>query len=357
LSNEKDMTWQNIHDKKGTMQEKRKLDHIEMALKAQSPKTQVDHRFNYEPLFSSHPDENTDLSLNFLGKKMNAPIWISSMTGGVGPARYINQNLARLCSEFGLGMGLGSCRTLLNDQTYFEDFNLRPIIGDHLPFYANLGIAQIEQITLSKTFSVVEELITKLKADGLIIHINPMQEFFQPEGDRIKIAPLETLKNFTSNVSFKVIVKEVGHGFGPASLKALLELPIAGIELGAFGGTNFSILELQRQDKSKNKNHSLNQMAFIGHTADEMISMLNEIKNINPNLSPKDIIISGGVANSLDGHYLKQNLNMNSVIGFAKNFLLHAEDYDQLREFFLEEISALKLANCFLRPKDRESFV
>jgi isopentenyl-diphosphate delta-isomerase len=98
-------------------------------------------------------------------------------------------------------------------------------------------------------------------------------------------------------------------------------------------------------------------MAFIGHTADEMISMLNEIKNINPNLSPKDIIISGGVANSLDGHYLKQNLNMNSVIGFAKNFLLHAEDYDQLREFFLEEISALKLANCFLRPKDRESFV
>lgn len=63
------MTWQNIRDKKGTMQEKRKLDHIETAMKAQSPRSQVDQRFNYEPLFSSHPNENTDLSLNFLGKK------------------------------------------------------------------------------------------------------------------------------------------------------------------------------------------------------------------------------------------------------------------------------------------------
>jgi isopentenyl-diphosphate delta-isomerase len=182
-----------------------------------------------------------------------------------------------------------------------------------------------------------------------------MQEFFQPEGDRIKIAPIETLKNFASNVSFKIIVKEVGHGFGPASLKALLELPIAGIEFGAFGGTNFSILELLRQNKSNLTNQSFAQMAYVGHTADDMVSILNNLKSNNPNLLAKDIIIAGGVTNTLDGYHLKQSLNMNSVIGFAKNFLEHAENYDQLRDFAKEEIMVLKLAKNYLQPKDMES--
>jgi isopentenyl-diphosphate delta-isomerase len=351
------MTWKNIRDKKGTMQEKRKLDHIEMALKAQSQKNLVDQRFNYEPLFCAHPDEAVDLSLNFLGKNLKAPIWISSMTGGVGPARHINQNLARLCVEFGLGMGLGSCRTLLTDQTYFEDFNLRPIIGEHLPLYANLGIAQIEQITLSNNFAQVEELVKRLQADGLIIHINPLQEFFQPEGDKIKIAPIETLKKFVSRVSFKVIVKEVGHGFGPASLKALLDLPIAAIEFGAFGGTNFSTLELLRQNISQTDNNSLIQFSNVGHTALEMVEILNSLQTNHKCLSTKEIIIAGGISSALDGYFLRDKLKMNSVIGFAKNFLERAEDYDQLREFTIQEISMLKLAQAYLVAKDKESFV
>jgi isopentenyl-diphosphate delta-isomerase len=339
------------------MQEKRKLDHIELALKSQSSSERKDQRFNYEPLFSAHPDESSDISTNFLGKKINAPIWVSSMTGGVGPARHINQNLARLCAEFGLGMGLGSCRTLLDDNTYFEDFNLRPIIGKHLPFYANLGIAQIEQITLSKNFHKIEELLNRLDVDGLIIHINPLQEFFQPEGDRLKVSPIETLKIFSTNVKFKIIVKEVGHGFGPASLKALLELPIAGIELGAFGGTNFSVLELQRQNKFDQAHSSLTKMAYVGHTASEMITSLNRLVEMNPSFCTKDIIISGGVANALDGHFLRNKLKMNSVIGYAKNFLEHAEDYEILRRFAKEEIATLKLANSYLVAKDKESFV
>jgi len=339
------------------MQEKRKLDHIELAIKSQTSSGQLDDRFNYEPLLCGHPDECTDLSLNFLGKKMNAPIWISSMTGGVGPARHINQNLARLCAEFGLGMGLGSCRTLLDDNTYFEDFNLRPIIGKHLPFYANLGIAQIEQITLSKNFNKIDDLVNRLDVDGLIIHINPLQEFFQPEGDRLKVSPIETLKHFTANVKFKIIVKEVGHGFGPASLRALLELPIAGIEFGAFGGTNFSVLELQRQNKLECAPSSLSRMAFVGHTAVEMVTALNQLTENNPHFGSKDIIISGGVADALDGHYLRNKLKYNSVIGYAKNFLEHADNYENLKEFAKEEITTLKLAKSYLVSKDKESFV
>lgn len=88
-----------------TLQESRKLDHIELAMSAQTPRADVDSRFFYEPLFGTHPTDETDLSLSFLGKKLKAPLWVSSMTGGVGPARHINQNLARVCAQFGLGLG------------------------------------------------------------------------------------------------------------------------------------------------------------------------------------------------------------------------------------------------------------
>ena len=74
---------------------------------------------------------------------MNAPLWVSSMTGGTKEAGTINRNLARVCGQFGLGMGLGSCRIILHDDEYLSDFRLRKEMGD-FPLYANLGVAQIE---------------------------------------------------------------------------------------------------------------------------------------------------------------------------------------------------------------------
>lgn len=328
-------------------QETRKLDHIELALAAQTPHAEVDHRFYYEPLFSAHPSANSDLSLSFLGKKCNAPLWVSSMTGGVGPARHLNQNLARVCREFGLGMGLGSCRVLLTDQTYFNDFNLRPILGDELPFYANLGIAQVEELLADKNKHYqLNDLVSKLEADGLIVHINPLQEWFQPEGDRFKKSPLETLTNLCEIFKHKIIVKEVGQGLGPKSLKALLDLPIAAIELAAFGGTNFSKLEQLR-----GRNVSMKALSTVGHTASEMVLSLNSLVDAKPEYRQKNIIISGGIESMLDGYFLRENLKFTSVIGQAKNFLTHAENYDELKKFTAGQIDGLKVAKAFLVAK------
>ena len=334
----------------GTKQETRKLDHIELAIEAQTTRIEVDHRFYYEPLFNPHPPKDMDISLNFFGKKIQAPLWISSMTGGVGPARHINQNLARVCREYGLGMGLGSCRVLLENDNYLPDFNLRPIIGPDLPLFSNLGIAQVEQlIEDKKNHDKLNELINKLDADGLIVHINPLQEWFQPEGDRFKHSPLETLTRLCEIFKHKIIVKEVGHGFGPRSLKALLDLPIAGIEFAAFGGTNFTKLEQLREN-----NASMAQLSKVGHTAPEMVSMLNSLLRAKPEYSNKQIIISGGVENILDGFFLLENLKYNSVIGQAKNFLTHAESYDVLKRFTEGQIAGLKVAKAFLTAKDIE---
>lgn len=334
---------------KDPMQETRKRDHIEMASKAQMDRVLADSRFFYEPMLASHPVNSDSLiETHFLGKKLKAPLWISSMTGGVGEARMINQNLARLAAEFSLGMGLGSCRVLLESDKYFEDFNLRPILGAELPFYANLGIAQIEKCVMQENFRQISDLVDRLDADGLIIHINPLQEWFQPEGDRLKLSPLESIARLLPHFKKNILVKEVGQGMGPESLKALLELPIAGVELAGFGGTNFSRLEILRTKEDKDTSTSLSK---VGHTALEMALMINSLMNKSTPNGKKEIIISGGISDALDGYHVKETLKLNSVIGFAKNFLERAEDYEQLKKWTADQIQTLKMARAFLKVR------
>jgi isopentenyl-diphosphate delta-isomerase len=340
---------------KDPMQETRKRDHIELANKSQIARIEVDSRFNYEPLLSNHPNENFDISTTFLGKKIKAPLWVSSMTGGVGEARHINQNLARVCNEFSIGMGLGSCRTLLESNQYFEDFNLRSIIGSEQPFFANLGIAQVETIVFSDNQHKIFDLVNRLQADGLIIHVNPLQEWFQPEGDKFVHSPIETIEKLCSlNLKnhFKIIVKEVGQGMGPQSLKALLDLPIDAIELASFGGTNFSKLEILRSKVAGNQ--EIDSLSRVGHTSIEMIHILNNLLKLNPKYAEKQIIISGGIENFLDGFYLQELLNFSSIRGQAKNYLNRAEDMESLRSFTAAQIDGLKMAKAFLKVKSKD---
>lgn len=324
----------------------RKLEHIQLALDSQTKLGEQDLRFNYEPMLAAHP-ENMDLSIQFLGKTMQNPIWVSSMTGGTGVARKINSNIARSCHEFGMGMGLGSCRRILFDKTDWADFDFRDEIGDQ-PFWANLGIAQVEELLTSKNTQAVIDLVGELHADGLIVHINPLQEWFQPEGNRLKQSPLQIIQQFLDLVSIKVIVKEVGQGFGPESLRQLLALPIEAIEFGAYGGTNFSKLEMLRNDQQKLE-ASL-PFAFVGQSASQMVDSVNHILKENPNPVCRQLIISGGIQNALDGHYLTSKSQLPSVFGMASAVLKHAsESYESLEHFLKNQIQALSLAKAYLK--------
>ena len=177
-----------------------------MAYDSKTGYPEQDRRFIYEPLLSAHPDKEPT-AFPFLGKMMKAPMWVSSMTGGTGIARNINRNLAMACREFGLGMGLGSCRKILFDKTYWADFDVRDLIGSDQPFWANLGIAQVEQLLARKEEQAIVDLVGNLRADGLIVHVNPLQEWFQPEGDSISQRPLETIQQLMSTAKIPMIVK------------------------------------------------------------------------------------------------------------------------------------------------------
>jgi len=325
----------------------RKLEHIKLALDSQTHLTEQDLRFYYEPMLSAHP-ENSDLSLHFLGKTMKNPIWVSSMTGGTGVARFINGNIARACREYGIGMGLGSCRKILFDKTHWADFDLRDVIGGDQPFWANLGIAQIEELLDSKNIQAAIDLVGELRADGLIVHVNPLQEWFQLEGNRIKRPPIQTLEQLLDQVQIPIIVKEVGQGFGPESLRQLLSLPFEAIEFGAFGGTNFSKLEILRDDQHKFENNLF--LAFVGHSAGQMVDSANQIFKENPNQACRQLIVSGGIHNSLDGYYFTSKSQLPAIFGMASAVLKHAsESYESLARFLENQIQVLQLAKAFLK--------
>ncbi len=329
--------------------ETRKHDHIELAFSSRTGGAQADSRFDYEPMAGVIPDPAWE-PFSFLGKTLRLPMWVSSMTGGTALARTINTNLARACREFGMGMGLGSCRILLQDRSHLQDFDMREIIGDALPLYANIGIAQLEEMAAQGTFQSLTDLVGTLRADGLIIHVNPMQEFLQEEGDRLRVPPLETIETFLDETDIKVIIKEVGQGMGPDSILKVMHLPIEAFEFGAFGGTNFSKLELLRGDPAKSDLYEA--MANTGHTAAWMLKEVNRLHNEGHYLRCRQLIISGGIRSFLDGYYLISNSKLPAVFGQASNFLKYARnDYNELRQFIEEQIRGLSFARAFLVPK------
>jgi isopentenyl-diphosphate delta-isomerase len=330
----------------------RKKDHIELAFQSQVGPEALDDRFYYEPLLAPHPHSGSWPAFSFLGKQMQIPLWVSSMTGGTQMAHTINHNLARACKDFGMGMGLGSCRMLLYSDEYLADFDVRRLIGDDLPLYANLGIAQVEQLVERGELYRINDLVDKLSADGLIIHVNPLQEWLQPEGDRFERPPVETIAEVLEKLDISIIVKEVGQGMGYHSLKALLQMPLAAVDFAANGGTNFARLELLRSDEVRREIYG--RLANVGHSAEEMVQMTNRlIEELGGKALCGQVIISGGIKHFLDGYYLISKLNPPCVYGQASGFLKHARgNYEDLHSYVSSQVQGLELARAFLRIKE-----
>ena len=329
------------------MTEARKKDHIALSFSSVPDKKLDLSTLSYEPLFSAHPTNDDLISQKFMGYDFGMPLWVSSMTGGPEKAKVINENLARACGEFQLGMGLGSCRPLLDGDERFNDFNVKHLMGT-APLFTNFGIAQLEELVDADELHKVNEITGRLKADGVVIHVNPLQEWFQPEGDHYKKPAIETIAAVCDVVDTPIIVKEVGQGMGPMSLKALMDLPIAAIELAAYGGTNFSILERLRREKMEDLSSQGEALSYIGHTAEQMVGYLNDLKASGAR--DIEIIISGGIKDPVSGHVLKEQLQYNAIIGMASTLLKHAMgDYEDLQTYLNDMKECFKMSKAFIK--------
>ena len=208
-----------------------------------------------------------------------------------------------------------------------------------------------KELLANKEAGRITELVKKLEADGLIVHVNPLQEWLQPEGDRFARPPLQTITDFMEKVDMPVIVKEVGQGMGKESLRALLQLPLAAVDFAANGGTNFARLELMRSTEEMQEIYG--PLALVGHSAEEMVDLTNELAlELGERLACRRVIISGGITNFLDGYYLVQKSSLTAIYGQASGFLKHARgDYQDLFRYTESVVKGLEMAYAFLSVK------
>lgn len=246
-------------------------------------------RFVHEALpDTDHAD--IDLGTVFLGRAMRAPLLISSMTGGPARAEAINAHLAEAAQALGIALAVGSQRAALEGGAGGGlNQSLRDRAPD-TPILANIGAAQ-----LTRGFGVDEarRIIDMIGADALIVHLNPLQEACQPEGDRDWRGVGAALEALVHNLGAPVIVKETGAGLSAITARRLLDMGVAGLDVAGAGGANWGLIEGERALDPADKAHAL---AF----ADWGIPTARAIADVRMACPDALIIGSGGVRDGLD---------------------------------------------------------
>lgn len=192
--------------------------------------------------------DDIDLAVDFLGRRLSAPLVISSMTGGHELARSINAVLAEVAERFGLAMGVGSQRAYLKDRALAGTYSVVRDVAPSAFMIGNVGapqlIAQGEEPGL--TVDQVRQLLDLIRADALAIHLNYLQEMIQLEGDTRARGALEAIRCVAEDIGVPVIAKETGAGMAPAQALQLRDAGVQALDVGGLGGTSFAIVEAQR---------------------------------------------------------------------------------------------------------------
>lgn len=290
--------------------EKRKAEHVRIVAKDPS----MDRRkFYFDKIRLMHralPEidlKDVDPSVEFLGKKLSFPFLISSMTGGGDKLlKKINTNLAEAAEAEGVAMAVGSQRIFFSEPTAQSSFDLRGVAPTALLF-SNLGAVQFnEDMTLQHAKAVVDVL----KADALCIHLNPLQEAIQPEGDTNFSNLWKKIGEIVQGLDVPVIVKEVGAGISVADAELLIKAGVQTIDVAGAGGTSWSRIEAARCDDP-----SLGELfQDWGIPTPEALKALSGLD--------VTLIASGGIRTGID--MAKAIILGASVCGMARPFLTPA---------------------------------
>jgi len=224
----------------------RKADHIRINLEADVAAKGVSSGFDeYRFIHRALPEvdlNEVDTRVEILGHKQAAPLLISCMTGGTDEARRINRNLARVAQELGLALGLGSGRVLLEHPELLSSFAVRSLAPNVLLF-ANLGAVQLN---LGYDVDDCRRLVSELRADALVLHVNALQEAVQSGGDASFSGLLGKIEELCRLLEVPVVVKEVGWGLAPDIVRSLFDAGVSAVDVAGAGGTSWSEVERHR---------------------------------------------------------------------------------------------------------------
>ncbi|MBC5800113.1 MAG: type 2 isopentenyl-diphosphate Delta-isomerase [Candidatus Eremiobacteraeota bacterium] len=193
--------------------------------------------------------EDVDTSRSFLGHHLAAPLLISSMTGGTQRAAAINRNLALAAERCGVGLALGSQRAALADSTLLPTYRVREVAAD-VVLFANLGAVQFNY---GMTIDDARRAVADIGANGLYLHLNPLQEALQPRGDTNFRDLWPHIARLTRSLEVPVIVKSVGSGLSVDTARRLLEAGVAALDVAGAGGTSWARVEGRRANDDQHE--------------------------------------------------------------------------------------------------------
>jgi isopentenyl-diphosphate delta-isomerase len=234
---------------------KRKKEHLELCLTDDVSFKRKSTGFeNYE--FKHYAITEVDISRidfrsKFLGKKIKLPFLISCMTGGTSEAENINSQLAVVAEELKIPIGVGSQRQALEDRAFVDSFKTVRKNAPMVPVLGNIGAAQVVQF---KSVDSVKKLVDMIEANALVIHINPLQELLQKEGETNFTGLLKKINIIVKKLGVPVIIKEVGSGISKEVAVKLLDAGVRGIDVSGAGGTSWAGVEILRNKASKDNN-------------------------------------------------------------------------------------------------------
>lgn len=261
---------------------------------------------------------DVDLSTNFLNRRLGAPLLVSSMTGGPERADGINRAIAEAAQNLGIAFGVGSQRVALEGDTaalarFGFGRHLRDAAPD-VPILANFGAAQLADWDGAE---MARRAIDMIGADALIVHLNPLQEVVQPEGDRDWRGLIVRLEALQRASPVPVIVKEVGAGISGALARRLWEVGIRIIDVAGAGGTSWAAVEAERAASARAK-------AIAAPFRDWGIPTARAITDVRAACPSATLIASGGLKDGLD---VARSIRLGAdLAGFAGGILEAALD-------------------------------
>ncbi len=290
----------------------RKDEHIKLALDEKSVgNANTFDEYVLEPFALSELSfETVDTSTEFLGKTQKMPLIVSSMTGGATDAERINRKLAEGANKLSIPFCTGSMSPLLKGEDVTKDYDMKKLLPNSL-FFLNISVLTIRD---TAKLEATLEWIERLQADGIVVHLNVLQELIQPEGERDFSGSITALKKIRELYSGLIIVKEVGVGIDEKSATILETIGVDAIECGGQGGTSWSWIEGERGKDIRGESFK-----DFGLPTATILSDLRDAK--------LPIIGSGGIRNGLD--VAKVIALGGTLAGMARALLVAAMEADE----------------------------
>lgn len=240
-----------------------------------------------------------DTKVRFLDFMLGSPLFISAMTGGHPETTAINYRLGEAAERYNIGVGVGSQRAALENPELEDSFSAVRESAPNAFICGNLGAVQLRDRGLEWADRAVE----MIDAQALCIHLNPLQEAIQPEGDHDTSGCISAIAELCRSSKYPVIVKETGAGISAEAAEKLWSAGVSAIDTGGLGGTSWAAVEMFRAEDGRLKN--------LGHMLSDwgiptVVSLIEVCGEGRP------VIASGGLRSGID---IAKALTLGAALG------------------------------------------